>query len=428
MYADATETLAKFIATGNTIKARDELNWDSSGIHCSSLTNATIHINDNEIQAASGIIVDRHGLDESPGYAEIMRNVIEIYSEDPFDFPTGIRLEASENGGLIEGNECALYGAVGVGITTFQSSNCIVKNNRIRAEGFAFFGITADGNATEPLGWEPEPPEPGEDPMEWFGLTSRNNRIEGNVLEGGPYLYGMYFRDMEDCFCEKNDTSNAFALISQGFLGNSSLNNTFKNNIWGPVDAYGIAGFLVMDVNLFGLEFLGAPALGPVEGNTFTNENFIGDYSGWNTPTPAYLEWHKSTGLDPESWVQICDCDPEEDPPPCNPDDLVCEEPPPAMHLGCMNFVSFWPFFPPHEPVIIQDNEMTALKAGTKLFGFDLCTQIQDSTFHPDGDLYELNNFPGIAKCTKPSPESKEVLMARLKALKDRIPRGQEKK
>ncbi|MCI0503578.1 right-handed parallel beta-helix repeat-containing protein [Candidatus Micrarchaeota archaeon] len=356
--ADDSDTLGSVTATGNTIYVKNSLpSGATRGIYCRDLPNAIIRINNNIIEATdSGIVVSPHLIEGDLGYAEIKDNIINIVAPQFIYWPQAIGIIRSIRGALIEGNQCILNGEVGNGISIWQSSNCTVRNNHITSIGpICFLGISADGDGSPPEIWDP-------------GLPARNNRVTDNIVEGGPYIFGFCVRDAENSFYERNDFSNSFAFACQGFLGNNSFNNTFRNNKWGSVDAYeGIAGFLVVDVSIWTYPWL--LKAGPVEYNTFTNENFIGDYPGWNSG------------------------------------------------MGCFKFDS-WEGYPP------ANNTITALKSGTKLFGYDLCMQVRDVTDPDFSDGYQgLNNFPGIAKCTKPLPPSKEQMMQKLMAIKARLPK-----
>jgi hypothetical protein len=101
--------------------------------------------------------------------------------------------------------------------------------------------------------------------------------------------------------------------------------------------------------------------------NTFTNENFLGYYPGWN----AY-----------ENWLAICD--PNSRSNPANP---ICNNPPP-VDLGCI-YLEYGS----------QNNAITALKNGVALQGFAVCDQWIDMNLEIDGQT--TNSIPGSNKCNK---------------------------
>jgi len=274
---DASDSLASFTATGNYIFARDELKWSSAGISCLSLSNATMYIQDNPwIQASeAGIYIATHVLQESPGPAIIMGNNIVVDGNLFADsWPAGIGYHKSENEEetRIEGNRVVINGYAGTGISTYQSSNCIVQDNRI----MTCKPISLEtGDEENPI-WEFGPlcrfgiSADGETWWEEFGITS-DNTIKNNILTGidgfvlneqeeieegaevpGNFEIGAMVRDTDRCSFEDNDFSKAIChnispamdpffanlkvnIAAQLVVGPGATNCVFTGNKFGEV-------------------------------------------------------------------------------------------------------------------------------------------------------------------------------------------------
>ena len=258
---------------------------------------------------------------------------------------------------VIQGNSVLGGFWIWAGITTWMASNVTVRNNTL-GSGMAVRGIATDGTPQ---------------------LTVNNNRISDNRISGFV-MFGLYTKDSANVVLERNDLSGATCLFSQLFCGWNASGNSSRNNRFGstsiPIGGVMcgwdqdignmISGFLTS----VGLDFVGAEfaldhsGVPPASGNSFTNDNFLGNYPGWSNGS------------------------------------------------GCMLFTSY-----------TQGNQVTALKNGVPMYGFDLCDQVFDYTDrnlwaapYPgyDGD----NSLPGYGKCVKPSPEFKELLRQKIEQKK----------
>jgi hypothetical protein len=184
--------------------------------------------------------------------------------------------------------------------------------------------------------------------------TVTGNEILGN---GNAAIYDT--GRLVNSSITQNDCKGFVAWMAQ--VSTRGSNNTFKNNDYGPLDlSAGIAGAWIEGDN-----------------NTFTNENFWGNYPGiYGTP-----------------------------------------------QVPCMR-------------VDGENNTITALKNGQALQGFDVCTQIIDTTdfaydggsgrwYDPTPDAYTgLNNINGYQKCVSVPQDVINQMMAReaafIQRLKDR--------
>ncbi len=152
----------------------------------------------------------------------------------------------------------------------------------------------------------------------------RANTVKGLVLDSGLFVLGLDWVTSSDNSFSANDLRGLQAGLSQVFLDAGSDRNEFANNDYGPVGPQGMAGAWIRNCH----------------DNTFTNENFWGDYPGIFVADP----------------------------------------------LPCMMFSQG-----------SSGNTVSALKDGQALQGFDVCAQILDAAspaFTP------LNFINGYERCT----------------------------